>query len=197
VGDAALASGAPPDQFTELGRVLDLLAGFAGSAFAGNRYGCHAEVFQLLVGGGLAVAAVGGHLTGDPAESVVDTFDRGHELLGVGRMTGLDVVVEDQPIFVVDDLGLGPELDRLTQPAFDDRPRVGVVQADQPGGRVHHLPGDPPTGLGHHPDSAGSEGGQLVDRLVQPAAAPPGVSGRKHCSVDSPTLGPCSMSHRS
>lgn len=74
----------------------------------------------------------------------------GGELLGVGRVAGLDVVVEYQAVLVVHDLGLVSELDRFAEPALDDRPRVGVVQADQPRGRVHLVPGHPLAGLGYH-----------------------------------------------
>jgi hypothetical protein len=41
--------------------VLHLLAGLAGLALARDRHGRNAEVFELSVDAGLAVAAVGGH----------------------------------------------------------------------------------------------------------------------------------------
>ena len=120
--------------------MLDRLAGLAGLALAGNDNGLDAEVFQFGVAGGLAVATVGGCLLRDAAEAFADAPDRWGELFGVGRVAGLDVVIEHEPVFVVDDLGLVAELDGLAEPALLDRPGVGVVQADQPGGRIDLVP---------------------------------------------------------
>src|SRR5262249_56060094 len=129
VADAAFAAGSPFDQVAELGCVLKVQAGLARPALARDDHGLHAELFELLVNAGLAVAAIGGDLFGSAAESLVDTFDRRGELLGVGRVAGLDLVVEDQPILVVHDLGLGPELDRLAEAALLGPPCVRLVPA--------------------------------------------------------------------
>jgi hypothetical protein len=45
---------------------------------------------------------------------LLDALDRWDELGCVGRVARLDVVVDDDAVFVVDDLGLVAELDRTT-----------------------------------------------------------------------------------
>jgi hypothetical protein len=67
--------------------------------------------------------------------------------------------------------GLVPELDRLADAALADRPRIGVVQADQPGRAVGHLPGQPGPGLGHHRGGPADHDRQLAQRPSEPAAA--------------------------
>jgi hypothetical protein len=57
-------------------------------------------------------------------------------LRSVGRVALFHVVVQREPADVVDDLGLVAELDRTVDTALADRPCLGVVQADQAGGRV-------------------------------------------------------------
>ena len=107
---------------------------------------------------------------------------RAFEALGsearVGRVAELDLVVEHDPVGVVGDLGLVAELDRLAEPALEDRAGIGVVQADQPGrasgvaagqagaGWADHLAGAPDGGLQvvHQP-------GQLPAGLVAGAAS--------------------------
>jgi hypothetical protein len=42
-------------------------------------------------------------------------------------------VVQHDPVGIVEDLRFVAELDRLAQPALDDRAGIRVVQADQPG----------------------------------------------------------------
>ena len=44
----------------------------------------------------------------------------------------LDVVVEDDPVNVVDDLGFVAELDGLTQASFADRAGIDIVEAHHP-----------------------------------------------------------------
>jgi len=61
--------------------VLDGLAGLAGCAFAGDDYGLDADVFELSVDGGLAIAPVGGGLLRDAAEPLADAFDRWGEFV--------------------------------------------------------------------------------------------------------------------
>jgi hypothetical protein len=48
-----------------------------------------------------------------------DAFDGGDQLWGVGWIPDLDVVVQDDAVFVVNDLGLVTELDGLT-PAWSN-----------------------------------------------------------------------------
>lgn len=58
VADASFAAGAP--FHLEGSPVLDLAAGLAGFAFAGDGDVADAEVLEVFLDGGLAVAAVGG-----------------------------------------------------------------------------------------------------------------------------------------
>ncbi len=78
-------------------------------------------------------------------------------------------MVEDDPVRVVDDLGLVAELDRLAEPPFGDRSGVRVVQADQPSAAVGHHTGDPGPGLSDELAGALHGRAQLIDRAVQPA----------------------------
>jgi hypothetical protein len=71
----------------------------------------------------------------------------------------VDVVIDDDPVGVVGDLGLVAELDRLTEPALDDRTRVRIVQRHQPAGPWRGLAGQAGAGLGD--DLAGA----LYERL--------------------------------
>ena len=48
----------------------------------------------------------------------------------------LDVVVEDHPVFVVEDLGLVAELDGFAEPTLSDRAGVGVIEGDETGGAI-------------------------------------------------------------
>jgi hypothetical protein len=58
-----------------------------------------------------------------------------------GGFPKLDVVVEDDPVGVVDDLGFVAELHGLAQPSLADRASIDIVQADQPASRFGHHPG--------------------------------------------------------
>ena len=89
----------------------------------------------------------------------------------VGRVALLDVVVDDDAVFVVDELRLVAELDRLAEAALDDRTGIGVVQRHHPRRTRRGLTGEALAGLGG--DLAGQRGGpfQLGDRR-------PGPSGR-------------------
>jgi hypothetical protein len=64
---------------------------------------------------------------------VDDPPDRGRQQRRIRRVTDPDLVVQHDPVGIVEDLRLVAELDRLAQPPLDDRAGVGVVQADQPG----------------------------------------------------------------
>ena len=123
------------------------LSGLARFAFAGDHHGAHAQLAEGVVDLLLAVAAVGGDGAGRAAGTAGDPFDRGGELRRVGRVALLDGVVENDAVFVVGHLGLVAELDRFAQPALGDRPGVGVVQADPPGGALGCGPGQPLPGL--------------------------------------------------
>ena len=57
VADPSLAAGAPFDLRAERGPAFVLLAGRAGSAFSRDGNGFHAKVVQVLLDGGVAVAA--------------------------------------------------------------------------------------------------------------------------------------------
>ena len=95
------------------------LPGLAGSALAGNDDVSDAEIVQVIVDAGFAVAAVGGHRSrlssrcGAMTRSTAG-FSRGR----IGRVAGLDVVVEDDAVVVVDHLGFVAELDRFPEPAL-------------------------------------------------------------------------------
>jgi hypothetical protein len=79
-------------------------------------------------------------------------------LRGVGRVSLLQGVVQDDAVVVVGDLGLVAELDRLAEPAFGDGAGVAVVQADPAGGPVRGGPSKPPPGLGSDEVSGYSDG---------------------------------------
>ena len=66
------------------------------------------------------------------------------------RVADLDVVVEDDAVGVVDDLGFVAELDGLAQASLADRAGIDVMQADHPARRLGHHPGQAATGLGHN-----------------------------------------------
>jgi hypothetical protein len=132
--DAALAAGAPLDQPTEATPALDQPAGGTGAASARDGHPSHAKVGQLLVDGRLAVAPVGGHRPWRlPGMGDHPPNGGGHQRR-IRRVADHDLMIEHDPVGVVEDLGLGAELDRPAQPALADRPGVGVVQADQPAG---------------------------------------------------------------
>lgn len=102
---------------------------------------------QVVLDGGLAAAAIGGHGAPAPSGAPDDPLDRRGELWRVGRVAAFDGVVEYDPIIVVDQLPLVAELDRAAQPALGDRAAVAVVQAHPAGGAVRGGPGRPLAGL--------------------------------------------------
>src|SRR5215813_13700326 len=112
VADASFAAGAPPDQLAEAGVVLGRAAGGGDLALAGDRHGVHAQLVQVALEGGLAVAAVSGYRAGDAARAAADPVHGRRELRPVGSGAALDGVVEDDAVVVVGDLGFVPELDR-------------------------------------------------------------------------------------
>jgi len=108
--------------------VLDLAPGRRRLALAGDDHGAHAKVEQLLVDLRFAVAAVRGDRAHHLPEQGLDTPDRRGQHRRVGWVALVHAVIEHDPVDVVDDLGLVPELDRLAQAALGDRAGVGVVQ---------------------------------------------------------------------
>ena len=171
--DAGFAAGAPLHCSAERRAVLAGLAGLAGFALARDDYRAHAELVQVVLDRGLAVAAVGGHGARAPPGAPDDPTDGRGELGRVGRVAAFDGVVEHDPVVVVDDLALVAELDRPTEPALGDRAGVTIVQADPPGCTVRDGPGQPLPGLGGDPSGRVQQVGQVVDRTAQPAPPPP------------------------
>jgi hypothetical protein len=93
------------------------------------------------------------------------------EQLGVGWVAGVHVVVEDEPVGVVGDLGLVAELDRFAEPALDLT--IGRASGscrdtsrDEPGGVS---PGRRVRGLIDDPGGAPHEGFEVVDRTGKPS----------------------------
>src|ERR1700676_2522952 len=149
--DPSFASGSPFEGSAECSTPLDPLACGTGSALAGDDDSADTKVGQLGVDGGLAVAAVCSHR---PRRSAVASFDPSHcgrQLRCVGRVPDLYVVIQHATVVVVDDLGLVAELDRLTEPAFRDRPSVLIVQTHHPVRPVRGDPGDPLSSLSDDP----------------------------------------------
>jgi hypothetical protein len=87
---------------------------------------------QGVVDTGFAVAAVRGHGARFAAGAPGHPLDRRLHPWSVSGVAGLHVVVEDDTVVVVNNLGFVAELHRLAEPALRDRPGVGVVQADPP-----------------------------------------------------------------
>ncbi|GJO36506.1 hypothetical protein DAVIS_01127 [Mycobacterium marinum] len=74
---------------------------------------------QVVVDGGVAVAAVGGHRRRGTPGPVGAAGDRRRQLRRVGLITDLPAVVESDSVGVVDDLGLVAEFHRLAEPALN------------------------------------------------------------------------------
>src|SRR5206468_3980228 len=108
--DASLAAGSPVHQPTEPGTVFDGPSGRRGGSLAGDGDGAYAERGQFAVDGCFAVAAVGGDRCACSPGAAADPLDRGGDLWGVRDGAGLDRVVQDDAVVVVDDLGLVAEL---------------------------------------------------------------------------------------
>jgi hypothetical protein len=110
VADPPFGAGAPFDQPVETAAVLKCLAGRGGRGLAGNGNRAHAEFVQVAFDSGLAVAAVCGNRARDAAGAAADPPDRWCQLRPVGSGTVLNVVVQDDAVVVVGDLGFVPEL---------------------------------------------------------------------------------------
>jgi hypothetical protein len=83
-----------------------VLVGLCRSGLAGDHDGAHAELVQVVLDAGLAVAAVGGDGARTTPGARDDPPDRGSELRCVGGVAAIDNVVEHDAVVVVDDLGL-------------------------------------------------------------------------------------------
>src|SRR3954447_17165172 len=107
VTDPTLAAGSPFHGSSEGWSSFDGLSSLRRSALAGDHDVPDAEVVEILIDGGFAVTAVSGHRPWLPAGPFDDSFDRGGQSWGVGRVAGEDVVVEHDAVLVVTDLGQG------------------------------------------------------------------------------------------
>ena len=86
VADAPFAAGAPLDEFAEGGPAFVALPDRSGSAFSWNGNGFDAEIVEIFVDGGVAVAAVGGGLSWGAAGALGDPSDRGGKLRRIRRV---------------------------------------------------------------------------------------------------------------
>ncbi len=82
-------------------------------------------------------------------------------------------MIEHDPVVVVDDLGLVPELDGTPEAALGDGAGIGVVQADSSGRPIRSMSGDALAGLCHDLPRRLEQIGQVVDRAGQAPAPPP------------------------
>src|SRR4029450_8599913 len=173
VADAAFAAGSPFHVPPERSLSFLGLPGVAGSALARNDDVSDTEIVQVILDAGLAVAAVGGHRLRLSSGAADDPFDSGFQPRSIGRVARLHVVVEDDAVVVVDQLGLVAELDRFPEPALSDRPGVEIVQADLPGRTVGDLSGAPLPGLFDDLPGRVQQFGQIVHRPGQAATTAP------------------------
>ena len=90
-----------------------------------------AKIFESSFDLVFHIATIRRHGAWHLAEPRRDPDDRRHKLGGVIRIAHLDVVVDDDAVGIVDELGLVAELDRLAEPALSDRTGIGVVQRDK------------------------------------------------------------------
>src|SRR3954462_11612990 len=109
VADAALAAGAPLDDSAECRAVFEGLSGLAGAALARDDDGSDAEVVQVVVDAGLAVAAVGGNGARAPSGARDDPGHGRGQPRCVRRVAQVQGVVQDHALGVVQNLGLVAE----------------------------------------------------------------------------------------
>jgi len=83
----------------------------------------------------------------------------------------LHIVVEDDAVLVVDQLGFVAELHRFAQAPFRDRAGVRVVQTDPPGRAIRCLSGQPVPGLSRNRACGGEQFGQVMNSAGQPTPA--------------------------
>ena len=98
--------------------MFELAARSAGFTLAWDRDAAHPEFVQLFFDAGFAVSAVGRDRAWCTSGAAGDPLDRRGQLRRVGGVSDLDVVIEDDAIDVVHDLGFVAELDRLAQAAL-------------------------------------------------------------------------------
>ena len=112
-------------------------------------------------------------MTSDGVDAEVggDAFDRGAQQFGVGGVADVHGVIDDQPVGVVDDLGLVAELDRLAEASFADRSGVGFVQRHEPGRPGGLVTADPGAGLVDDPRGALDEHREVVEHAPHPSPA--------------------------
>jgi hypothetical protein len=140
--DPSFGSGAPSHHPFERSPILDLPARRVRFALGRQHDMADPRRSQRVFHGGFAVAAIGGHRSRRPPGAAFDARNAGFEHRRVGRVALFDVVIEDDTVFVVNDLRLVAELHRLTQPSFGDRPRIGVVQRHDPRRPLRRRPGE-------------------------------------------------------
>jgi len=162
---------------------LVVRSGLARLPFARDGNGFHADLVKVRVDFGLAAATVGGHGAGRLAGAFLDPVDGGGELRSVGRVAFLNRVVEHHSVFIVDDLGFEAELYGFAEATLNDRARVGVVQADDPGGRVGLVADKPAPRLRDTPSAAVDGRGQFVDGPPQPGLGPAGDPAQRSSRV--------------
>src|SRR3954451_21056560 len=173
----------PFDLVAECSPMFEFATGGTGLANPRDPHIPPTELVEVAFNGGIAIAAIGGHRARWCSDAADDPFDRWSQLRCVWRVSGLDSVVEDDAVGVVDDLGFVPELLRLAQPSFTYRAGIGVVQAHHTGGRVGHHPGQSAASLYHHPPSALQHRVEVVDRLGQPTSASPGGRSQRAAGI--------------
>ena len=122
---------------------LNLLAGGAGSAFARDDDSADTQRAEALFHGGLPVPTVRGDGVWCATGPGCDPPDGRGQLCCIGRVSDMELVIDDDAVVVVDDLPLVAELDGFTEAALGDRARIAVMQTDHPGGSVRGDPGDP------------------------------------------------------
>ena len=108
VVDPSFGSGPPFHLVAEGSSVFELSARGTGFTRSWDRDATHSGLVQVVFDRRLAVTAVGGDRAWRVPGAGSDPFDRRGQLRGVGRVPDLNVVVEDDPVGVVDDLGFEP-----------------------------------------------------------------------------------------
>src|SRR3979490_114392 len=115
VVDPTLRSGPPFHLLAEGASVFELAARRARFSRSWDRDAAYAEVVQVVFHRCLAVAAVGSDCARSVSGAGGDPCDRRDQLRGICGVSDLDVVVEDDSVGVVDDLGFVAKLDGLAQ----------------------------------------------------------------------------------
>jgi hypothetical protein len=145
---------------------------------------------EVVFDGGFAVAPVGGDRSGSAAGAGLDALDGGFQHRGVGRVAGLDGVVEDHAVFVVDELGLVAELDGRADRALADRSGVRVMHRHDPSrrlgkvtseslcalfGHLHHTTSHRLQAIHGHPVLSFGSSARLAESAARVAGHGPGL----------------------